>query len=58
MRDSPSANSRASHIVRGSTHTRQLSKALDEYICFYNEHRIKLTLGGKSPTQYRQALAA
>ena len=36
----------------------QLAQALDEYICFYNERRIKLTLGGKSPTQYRQTLAA
>ncbi|WP_083879493.1 IS3 family transposase [Schaalia cardiffensis] len=36
----------------------QLAHAIDEHICFYNECRIKLTLGGKSPTQYRHARVA
>ncbi|MBQ6167909.1 MAG: IS3 family transposase, partial [Muribaculaceae bacterium] len=28
-------------------------KALDEYIVYYNNKRIKLRLNGKSPVQYR-----
>ena len=30
--------------------------ALDEYIRWYNEKRIKLSLGGMSPVQYRRTL--
>ena len=30
--------------------------ALDEYIHWYNEERIKLSLGGMSPMRYRRSL--
>lgn len=30
--------------------------ALDDYIHWYNEERIKLSLGGMSPAQYRRSL--
>lgn len=30
--------------------------ALDDYIHWYNEERIKLSLGGMSPMQYRRSL--
>ena len=30
--------------------------ALDDYIHWYNEHRIKISLGGMSPLQYRRSL--
>jgi len=30
-----------------------LIKTIDEYIYWYNHHRIKLTLGGYSPIQFR-----
>lgn len=29
---------------------------LDKYLVWYNEKRIKLSLGGKSPIEYRQSL--
>lgn len=29
---------------------------LDEYICWYNEKRIKMSLGGMSPLEYRRSL--
>ena len=29
---------------------------LDGYLHWYNERRIKMSLGGKSPLEYRQAL--
>ncbi|MBI9096388.1 MAG: IS3 family transposase [Sphaerochaeta sp.] len=29
---------------------------LDDYICWYNEKRIKLSLGGRSPLDYRRSL--
>ena len=29
---------------------------VDEYIRWYNQKRIKLTLGGMSPTEYRESL--
>ncbi|MDP2871865.1 MAG: IS3 family transposase, partial [Bacillota bacterium] len=29
---------------------------LDSYLRWYNEERIKMSLGGKSPIEYRQAL--
>ena len=31
---------------------------VDEYISWYNRKRIKLTLGGLSPTEYRESLGA
>jgi transposase InsO family protein len=31
---------------------------VDEYINWYNQKRIKLSLGGLSPTEYRQSLWA
>ena len=31
---------------------------VDEYISWYNRKRIKLTLGGLSPTEYRESLWA
>ena len=34
----------------------QFIEKLDTYIHWYNEKRIKLSLGGKSPMQYRQSL--
>lgn len=34
----------------------QFMEALDEYIDWYNEKRIKVSLGGMSPMQYRRAL--
>ena len=30
--------------------------SLDKYLNWYNEHRIKASLGYKSPVQYRQSL--
>ncbi|WP_165867074.1 IS3 family transposase [Schaalia canis] len=36
----------------------EVATAIDAYIRFYNDHRIKLNLRGKSPVQYRQSLAA
>lgn len=30
--------------------------AIDDYIHWYNEGRIKLSLGGMSPVQYRRSL--
>lgn len=36
--------------------TAQLMSAIDEYIKWYNNHRIKMSLGGKSPVQYRASL--
>jgi len=29
---------------------------VDDYIRWYNKHRLKLPLGGRSPIEYRQAL--
>jgi transposase InsO family protein len=29
---------------------------LDEYLRWYNEERIKMSLGGKSPLEYRRSL--
>ena len=34
----------------------QFMDILDEYIHWYNERRIKVSLGGKSPMQYRRSL--
>ena len=34
----------------------QFIDVLDEYVHWYNESRIKVSLGGKSPIQYRQSL--
>ena len=34
----------------------QFMDALDGYIHWYNEKRIKMSLGGLSPKQYREAL--
>ncbi|MBQ1735180.1 MAG: IS3 family transposase, partial [Clostridiales bacterium] len=31
-------------------------KTLDDYIVWYNKERIKNTLGGMSPIEYRQSL--
>lgn len=31
-------------------------KILDEYLIWYNEKRIKMSLGAMSPLQYRQSL--
>ncbi|MDD6449225.1 MAG: IS3 family transposase, partial [Lachnospiraceae bacterium] len=31
-------------------------KTLDDYIHWYSEERIKVSLGGVSPTQYRKQL--
>ena len=36
--------------------TDRFMDALDEYIRWYNEERIKLSLGGMSPAQYRRSL--
>ncbi|NLF19954.1 MAG: IS3 family transposase, partial [Clostridiaceae bacterium] len=38
-----------------SSHTlAKFMKYLDQYLHWYNEKRIKMSLGGKSPLQYRQ----
>jgi transposase InsO family protein len=34
----------------------QLIDELDSYLRWYNEERIKMSLGGKSPKAYRQSL--
>lgn len=34
---------------------KQFIKWVDDYICWYKEKRIKISLGGQSPLQYRQA---
>ncbi|MCX5779935.1 MAG: IS3 family transposase, partial [Firmicutes bacterium] len=34
----------------------QLMSAIDDYINWYNRQRIKMSLGGKSPIQYRVSL--
>lgn len=34
----------------------QFMQQLDSYIRWYNQHRIKLSLGGRSPLEYRQSL--
>ncbi len=31
-------------------------RRIDDYIRWYNERRIKVSLGGRSPMEYRQAL--
>lgn len=36
--------------------TDQFSDMLDEYITWYNSKRIKLSLGGLSPAEYRRNL--
>lgn len=34
----------------------QFMREVDSYIRWYNQHRIKLSLGGRSPLEYRQHL--
>ena len=34
----------------------QFTQALDSYIRWYNEKRIKISLGGLSPVEYRTSL--
>ena len=34
----------------------QFTETLDQYIHWYNEKRIKLSLGGMSPVEYRRSL--
>ena len=34
----------------------QFTKALDSYIRWYNEKRIKISLGALSPVEYRKSL--
>ena len=34
----------------------EFMQALDAYIRWYNQHRIKFSLGGMSPVEYRQHL--
>jgi putative transposase len=36
-----------------NTTVKQFIKLVDEYIRWYNEKRIKLSLGGLSPVEYR-----
>jgi transposase InsO family protein len=36
----------------------KLIAELDAYIRWYNETRIKMSLGGKSPVEYRQELGS
>lgn len=39
-----------------STSTEQFIQALDSYIRWYNEKRIKISLGALSPIEYRESL--
>jgi putative transposase len=39
-----------------STSIEQFTQALDSYIRWYNEKRIKISLGALSPVEYRQSL--
>jgi hypothetical protein len=39
-----------------STTTEQFTRALDSYIRWYNEKRIKMSLGARSPLEYRRSL--
>jgi len=34
----------------------KFTAALDTYICWYNEARIKISLGSRSPLEYRKSL--
>ena len=36
----------------------ELKSAIEQYIKYYNEQRIKEKLGWKSPVQYRRSLSA
>lgn len=36
--------------------TKEIIHILDEYLVWYNEKRIKLSLGGMSPLEYRRSL--
>ena len=38
------------------TSTQEFIEVVDEYIRWYNQKRIKLSLGGLSPVEYRQSL--
>ncbi len=40
------------------TSTQEFIKVVDQYITWYNQERIKLSLGGLSPAEYRQSLVA
>jgi transposase InsO family protein len=37
-------------------HYHEFIEILDEYLRWYNEERIKMSLGGKSPLEYRRSL--
>ncbi len=39
-----------------ATTIKQFTQALDAYIRWYNEQRIKISLGARSPVEYRRAL--
>jgi transposase InsO family protein len=39
-----------------ATSMQEFIGVVDEYINWYNQKRIKLSLGGLSPTEYRQSL--
>ena len=49
---------RIAHFVEVSLYLFYLAQQvkLDEYIHWYNETRIKISLGGMSPFQYRRSL--
>ncbi len=40
------------------TSTQEFIDEVDEYITWYNQKRIKLSLGGLSPAEYRSLVAA
>lgn len=49
----------AGRIRSGSTGARpieQFIQAVHDYIVWYNEKRIKISLGGMSPIEYRESL--